>query len=248
MKKENIKDLLVFVLSFVLYYIFGTSLIYLIVKAIYESNNSLFPSYISDVNYTERGLANIAQLVSSIILLLTFVIIYFKSLKGHFAFLKDFKLVFKTIGYALLLYFVTICYNLFLPLAGGNGADGSNVALIKMSMEKQYWIMLVLVVVLGPVIEEMLFRFIPFKSLKGRVNEKVLLSITSVLFTVPHVITLFSGVDVMGDLLSLPKYFIIGWMLGSYYYKNNDIGRVIFVHILYNMIAFALMSWTLSLM
>ena len=247
MKKENIKDLLVFVLSFVLYYIFGTSLIYLIVKAIYESNNSLFPSYISDVNYTERGLANIAQLVSSIILLLTFVIIYFKSLKGHFAFLKDFKLVFKTIGYALLLYFVTICYNLFLPLAGGNGADGSNVALIKMSMEKQYWIMLVLVVVLGPVIEEMLFRFIPFKSLKGRVNEKVLLSITSVLFTVPHVITLFSGVDVMGDLLSLPKYFIIGWMLGSYYYKNNDIGRVIFVHILYNMIAFMLMSLTLTL-
>lgn len=247
MKKENIKDLLVFVVSFVLYYILGTSLIYLIVKAIYESNNSLFPSYISDVNYTERGLANFAQLISSVILLLSFILIYFRSLKGHFKFLRDFKLIIKTIGYGFLLYFVTICYNLFLPLAGGNGADGSNVELIKMSMEKQYWIMLVLVVLLGPIIEEMLFRFIPFKSLKGKVSEKVLLFITSFLFTVPHVITLFSGADIMGDLLSLPKYFIIGWMLGSYYYKNNEIGRVIFVHMLYNMIAFMLMSLTLTL-
>ena len=247
MKKENIKDLLVFVLGFILYYIFGTGLIYLVLGAIYNDNNSLFPSYLNDVNFRERGLANIAQLVSSIVILLVFTVLYFKNLKSHFSFLKSFKLIMKTFGYGLLIYFVTICYNLFLPLAGGTGEDGSNVALIKSSMRHQYWIMMVLVVILGPIIEELMFRFIPFKSLKDKVSKNILLLITSILFTIPHVITLFNSIDLRGDLLALPKYVLIGWMLGNYYYKNNDIGRVVFVHMVYNIISFVLMTMTLSL-
>jgi len=246
-KKESVKDLLVFIVSFVLYYIFGTGLIYLILKAIYDTNNSLFPAYIGNEEFSERGLSNIAQLISSVIILVVLFIIYFRSLKGHFSFLKDYKLVFKTLGYALLVYFVTICYNLFLPLAGGSGEDGSNVALIKESMKQQYWIMFVLVVVIGPFVEELLFRFIPFKSLKGVVSKNVLLLISTVLFTVPHMFSLFSSNDLLGDLLALPKFLIIGWMLGSYYYKNNDVGRVILVHMVYNIISFALMSVSLSL-
>ena len=66
-------------------------------------------------------------------------------------------------------------------------------------------------------------RFIPFNAIKGKVSKNMLLLITSVLFAFPHVITMFSSVGFMGDLLSLPKYLIIGWMLGDYYYKNNDI-------------------------
>lgn len=247
MKKENVKDLLIFVISFILYYIFGTGLIYLILGAIYNVNNSLFPAYIENLEFRERGLSNIAQLISSIIILIFLVVIYFRSLKGHFVFFKDYKLVFKTLGYAFLVYFVTVCYNLFLPLAGGTGEDGSNVALIKESMKKQYWIMLVLVVILGPVIEELLFRFIPFKSLKGRVSKTILLLVTTIMFTIPHVISLFSSIDLKGDILALPKYFIVGWMFGDYYYKNNDIGRVILVHIVYNIISFVLMSVSLSL-
>ena len=248
MKKESIKDLFVFVISFILYYIFGTGLIYLILRAIYDSNNSLFPSYLSNADFLERGLSNIAQLISSFIILIVMVVIYFRSLKEHFSFLKDYKLIFKTIGYALLVYFVTICYNLFLPLAGGTGEDGSNVALIKESMKHQYWLMCVLVVVLGPIVEELLFRFIPFKSLKEDISQTWLLAITSGLFTIPHVFSLFNSTDVMGDILALPKFLIIGWILGSYYYKNNDIGRVILVHMLYNIISFVLMSVSLALM
>ena len=146
------------------------------------------------------------------------------------------------------MYFVTICYNLFLPLAGGTGEDGSNVALIKESMKYQYWIMFILVVIIGPFIEELLFRFITFKSLKEKVSRVWLLAITSVLFTIPHMLSLFNSGDLRGDLLALPKFLIIGWMLGDYYYKNNQIGRVILVHILYNIISFALMSLTLALM
>ena len=203
--------------------------------------------YLSNGDFRERGLANLAQLISSVIILATFILLYYKSMKGHFSFVKESKLIFKTLGYGLLVYFVTICYNLFLPLAGGSGEDGSNVMLIKESMKHQYWVMLILVVVFGPIIEEIMFRFIPFKSLKGKINKNILLLITSVLFTIPHVITLFNSVDLRGDLLALPKYLIVGWMLGSYYYKNNDIGRVIFVHMVYNIISFVLMSVTLSL-
>jgi len=216
-------------------------------KAIYERNSSLFPSYLLEGSFTERGLSNIAQLISSFIILIILGVLYFKDFKGHFSFLKDYKLVFKTIGYAFFVYFVTICYNLFLPLAGGTGEDGSNVALIKESMKHQYWIMLVLVVIIGPVVEELLFRFIPFKALKERVSSTVLLLVTSIAFTIPHVFSLFNSTDVQGDLLALPKFLIIGWMLGSYYYKNNDIGRVILVHILYNIVSFVLMSISLSL-
>ena len=147
----------------------------------------------------------------------------------------------------MLVYFVTICYNLFLPLAGGSGEDGSNVALIKESMKYQYWIMFSLVVIIGPVIEELLFRFLPFKFLKGKVSMNVLLIISTVLFTVPHMLSLFKSSDFIGDLLALPKFLIIGWMLGSYYYKNKEIGRVIFVHMLYNIVSFVLMSVSLSL-
>ena len=247
MKKESIKDLIVFIVSFILYYILGTGLIYLILKSIYDGNSNLFPAYLENDAFIKRGLSNIAQLISSFIVLITLGLMYFKDLKGHFSFVKDYKLIFKTMGYALLVYFVTICYNLFLPLAGGNGEDGSNVALIKESMKQQYWLMFVLVVVIGPIVEELLFRFIPFKSLKENVSRTNLLIITSVVFTIPHMFALFNSSDFMGDLLALPKFLIVGWMLGSYYYKNNTIGRVIFVHILYNIISFALMSVSLAL-
>ena len=247
MKKELFKDLLIFIFRFVLYYIFGTGLIYLILKAIYNTDNSLFPMYLNDVAFLERGLSNIAQLISSIIILVVLVIIYFKSLKGHLSFFKNYKLIFKTLGYALFVYFVTICYNLFLPLAGGTGEDGSNVAEIKASMREQYWIMFVLVVVLGPIIEELLFRFIPFKALKEKISRNWLLIITSVLFAVPHMFSLFKSNDFWGDFLALPKFIIVGWMLGNYYYKNNSLGRVILVHMVYNIISFVLMSLTLSL-
>ena len=105
MKKESIKDLFIFVISFVLYYIFGTGLIYLILRTIYDNNSSRFPTYLSDEAFLERGLSNIAQLISSFIILIVLVVIYFRSLKGHFSFLKDYKLIFKTIGYALLVFF-----------------------------------------------------------------------------------------------------------------------------------------------
>ena len=98
-------------------------------------------------------MSNIAQLISASIILITLIVIYLKDLKGHFSFFKDYKLIFKTIGYALLVYFVTICYNLFIPLAGGTGEDGSNVALIKESIKYQYWIMFILVVIICPFIE-----------------------------------------------------------------------------------------------
>lgn len=247
MKRISVKDLVVFVVVFLLYYVFATSLVYYMLNGIYKGNNEVFPSYLDNEAFTERGLSNLAQLISASIILVTLIIVYFKSLKGHFAFLKDYKLVFKTIGYALLVYFVTICYNLFLPFAGGTGEDGSNVALIKESMKHQYWIMFSLVVVIGPFIEELIFRFITFKALKDKMSRIWLLAITSILFTIPHMLSLFSSLDLKGDLLALPKFLIIGWMLGSYYYKNNDIGRVIFVHILYNIISFVLMSISLSL-
>lgn len=247
MNKSLIKDLLIFVISFVLYYVFGTGLIYLILKAIYNANNSLFPLYISDAQYTERGLSNIAQLISSIIIALVIVIVYFKDLKGHFSFLKGYKLFFKTIGYALFVYFVTICYNLFLPLAGGTGEDGSNVALIKASMKNQFFLMLVLVVIIGPIIEELLFRFIPFKALKDKIPGWCLILVSTILFTIPHMLSLFKSSDLLGDILALPKYLIIGCMIGSYYYKNNEIGRSILIHMVYNIISFVLMSFSLSL-
>jgi len=247
MKKESIKDLLVFIISFVLYYIFGTGLIYLILKAIYDGNSAIFPSYLNNDEFRERGLSNISQLISSFIILIVLGILYFKDLKKHFGFVKDYKLVFKTIGYAFLIYFVTICYNLFLPIAGGNGEDGSNVAIIKESMKQQYWIMFILVVIVGPFIEELLFRFIPFKGLKEHVSKTILLVITSIVFTIPHMFSLFSSADLIGDILALPKFLIIGGMLGSYYYKNNDIGRVILIHMIYNIISFVLMSVSLSL-
>jgi membrane protease YdiL (CAAX protease family) len=247
MKKESIRDLMVFIVSFILYYIFGTGLIYLILKTIYNGNSDIFPSYLNNGDFVERGLSNIAQLISSFIILIVLGIIYFRNFKGHFTFLKDYKLIFKTLGYALFVYFVTICYNLFLPLAGGTGEDGSNVALIKESMKQQYWIMFLMVVIFGPFIEEILFRFIPFKSFKERTSKNVLLVITSIMFTVPHMFSLFNSNDLLGDLLALPKFLIIGWMLGEYYYKNNDIGRVIFVHMIYNIISFVLMSVSLAL-
>ena len=175
------------------------------------------------------------------------MIIYFKDLKGHFNFFKSYKLVFKTLGYALFVYFVTICYNLFLPLAGGTGEDGSNVALIKSSMKNQFFIMLVLVVIIGPIIEELLFRFIPFKALKNKIPGWSLILITTVLFTIPHMLSLFKSNDLRGDILALPKYLIIGCMIGSYYYKNNEIGRSILIHMVYNIISFVLMSISLSL-
>ena len=58
---------------------------------------------------------------------------------------------------------------------------------------------------------------------------------------------MFNSSDIHGDLLALPKFLILGWMLGGYYYKNNDIGRVILIHILYNIVSFVLMSVSLAL-
>lgn len=80
--------------------------------------------------------------------------------------------------------------------------------------------------ILGPVIEELVFRFALYNSFK---NKKVALVVTTITFAMMHISSL-----AITELFFIPVYLIMGYILTKLYEKTGDIRLTTAVHILNN--------------
>lgn len=79
--------------------------------------------------------------------------------------------------------------------------------------------------VLGPVIEELIFRFAIFHCIK---NKKTALIVSSLCFGLVHISLSLS------DLFFIPVYCGMGYIMGKFYYDTNDLRYSTAIHIFNN--------------
>jgi uncharacterized protein len=93
-------------------------------------------------------------------------------------------------------------------------------------------LMLISAIILGPIVEELIFRKAIFGLFK---NVNVALFVSSISFGVIHLI---GETSVLEAILNGLSYFVMGFVFGYIYIKNDkNIWAPIFVHILTNLIA-----------
>ena len=86
-------------------------------------------------------------------------------------------------------------------------------------------VLLVLIVVIGaPLVEEIFFRGVMFATLKDRCKPWVLVAVTSLIFVVFH----------LGQVLQYPGLLLFGVLAGVMYYKTKRLGVAIWAHVGFN--------------
>lgn len=78
--------------------------------------------------------------------------------------------------------------------------------------------------VIGPIIEELLYRGIVYGSMKTYMSDKIAFYLSVCVFAFSHV----------GDLFQIIFAFVVGLYLTAIYRKYNNIYLVMFFHILVN--------------
>lgn len=106
------------------------------------------------------------------------------------------------------------------------GIHSSNNQMMLLEMFKQSPILMGLVItVIGPVVEELVFRYAIFKCFK---NKKVAIVVSTIVFGLLHV-------DLaIPDVFFVIIYCCMGYMLGKIYEKTDDLRYSTLVHCLYN--------------
>lgn len=129
---------------------------------------------------------------------------------------------------------------LFAPLAEQLDSDGTpQVVADQMSAVDAVWARVAVVVLVGlvaPVVEEIVFRGLLQRALATRLRPVTSVVITAVVFSVFH----WLGVDtsnVAAGLVTLVQLFLVGLLLGELARRQGRLGGAIFTHAGFNLIA-----------
>lgn len=210
----------------------------------YAKDNPNFVNFLTFYNYTELAWANA---LIFFLMLIPIALLLFKDIKNDtFTFFKDKeydgpkRLLASIVPLLLVSYGSGIVANL-LSMIFGIGGSSENQQLIELMFSSNAkFIMLINVVILAPIIEELVFRKGIFNMFK---NKKVAMIVSSVTFTLIHLVTesvsLFSGgFDIMKiiELIILIIPYASMAIFLSYTYKKNDenITLLILLHAIVN--------------
>lgn len=218
-KYINFPNLIKLIIIFILYY-FSRFLQYIPIL--------LFSINPKDLSGNERILLS---LFSSLCLLVLLLIIYRKDLKKDAQNLKkQFSKIFdSSLKYYLLGIFGMIASNLIITLLlKGNGA--TNEKIVQNMISASPYLMLINAGIIGPIIEELVFR----KPYKDAFKTKWLFILTSgIIFGAMHVIT--SATTLVEYLYMIP-YACLGLSFAYMDQKEDNIFPSIMMHILHNTI------------
>ena len=137
------------------------------------------------------------------------------------------KKIFKEILMCIPVIVISICINSFVII----GEPANQISIEKSFNESWIWNS-ISIIIIGPIIEELIFRFLPYKFIK---NKTLYIIVSSVIFAAAHVVSDPN-----------PFYYIWCYMIkslyyGYRYYKTKDIWVTISVHSFSNLIAVILM-------
>lgn len=162
-----------------------------------------------------QSICNIALMVAQISCLI-YIITY------------DNKLSLKEIGKEILMYMIVILLDIYITPVFISGKSANQASLNKACSQIPIIYFVLLAVIIVPILEEYIFRFLPSKFIKN----KVLYIIISAV--------IFAGMHVIND--PKPFYYIWAYMLDSLYfgyryYKTKNIFVTISLHSFNNLIA-----------
>jgi membrane protease YdiL (CAAX protease family) len=214
----------------------------------YQTDDQLLPAYfitenVEFIDYTGSSLSpfyqSLYQIVLYVILLLLLLRFLMHDLTYDFKLFKLVKnqwLVIIVTGYLYVMlgnyfsnFISTLLSNAFsMPI----NESINQISIVRMLNSEGVVFIVLSAVVIGPIVEELVFR----KSIFGLIhNPKVALVISSLVFGAIH---LTAEASIVTALINGVSYFTIGLVFGYIYIKNNkNIMAPIVVHILSNLIS-----------
>ena len=127
---------------------------------------------------------------------------------------------------------IPLLYWALSPLIDTDELSGRARALTDRANDPLGIVLLVLIVVIGaPLVEEIFFRGVMFATLKDRCKPWVLVAVTSLIFMVFHV----------GQVLQYPGLLLFGVLAGLMYYKTKRLGLAIWAHVGFNAVTVAVL-------
>jgi len=185
------------------------------------------------------------ELLSENITSISFVILYgiqvilmigtvwFFALHRRKARLRDLGLKYysigKTIWYSfvslLAIFAISFIYVFVLNSVFGIEAPSSKIEVLVRNRSISNTVLLAVVALIGPVIEEVFFRGFLYSAFKKSWGVLPALFLSSVLFSIAHL-----------EIYSFIPLFIIGWLLAYIFEKTQSIFPAIFLHASYNLI------------
>jgi membrane protease YdiL (CAAX protease family) len=169
-----------------------------------------------------------------------------------YAFLRKRKISFKDIGlrgkflirdlsYALggfftylLVYFSAVTTLQFF-VKSFNVSQKQNLGVPSTAQGNDLWLLFIMLVVLPPIAEEILFRGFIYTSLRPKMNKVIAAIITSLLFALPHLFESNSGILWIAGC----DTFILSMVLVYVREKTDKLWASMLIHALKNFIAFA---------
>ena len=225
--KQNINKIIVLLIYVVMFYGVGELLPIIFEDYVQTQSQAILFTVINN------AIIYITLVVSCLILLNKEIITDFKKLEKQNT-VKVFLTCLAGVG---LVYAGNIVGSILTSIFGGTGSSANQEALEKILFSPYAFIMIVFIVVVGPIVEELVFRKSMHEILRSlKLPTWLVLGISSVLFGLNHVIS-------AGDFVEVFPYILMGVTIGSLEIKTKNIYPSIFVHIFINALSTAMIFY-----
>lgn len=219
---EDYKELIIFLIGFI-----GLNLVAVIVSLFVLTFNS------------DELFAN--TLINFISYLVTFICMILYLFKDNLKILNSFKntlsnykgLIAVLIGSGLIIGF-SYLYNVILYACGVTISESGNQSALNMMCKTYPVLSCIFIVFLGPILEELTYRFGLFSILRKR-NRYLAYVVTIIFFTFIHFG--FDSKDLANECLNIPLYMFPAFTL-TYIYERYGINNSIYAHVINNLISF----------
>ena len=204
--------------------------------------------------YLAVSLSNFLPYVATTIISL--LILYFASKKNfikHFLPFKNGNVYFRAVYYSFGIYLVSLIWGLISQsIATSIGLDlsvNTNQSILIILIQKQPIITGITVVLLGPLLEELTYRYGLFEMI-SRKNKILAFILTSLIFGFIHFDfeSCFYANNTFGfylesfliEILNIPSYILSGTVLCYAYYKEDNIATPFMAHVYNNALSYIL--------
>ncbi len=246
------KKIILFIIIYVLMQFILSGFLAIFLAIIYSNNNPdleyiklIEVLSLSDFEEVAEDYINAAMTILSYTNFLSYLIIFiFMIILLKKIFIDDFtKILSKPKFYAIFIPSAIIIFNLISNLIdilvsklAPSNVNQNTIELMLLSDSS--WGVIIMVVLLAPVIEEVIYRYSVFHFL-GKKNIVLSYIVSTILFALPHMIsTSISSVGIGIWLLQSIPYLVTGFLFSLIYHKSEyNIYTTIFAHMVNNLIA-----------
>ena len=222
--KANLNKLLILLIYILVFFVLAELFVKIFENKVVDENSAILFTVINNI------MIYLILIVSCCILLKKEIITDFKQLEKNNA-VKIFVTCLAGVG---LVYAGNLVGSILTTILGGEGSSANQETLEVVLLSKYGPIMLLMIVVIGPIVEELIFRKSMHEIFRYfKLPSWAVLLISSVLFGLIHVVS-------AKDFVQVFPYICMGLTLGWLEIKTKNIFPSIFVHIFNNGVAVAM--------